>query len=108
MKFSLTPMALALAVLPATVMAQTSTPVSPDTPVTRLETIIATPARANQALGDVYGDVSVITSETLRNAGATSLTELLARQPQIQTYQLGGPQTLSGCSCVAQAPSRRW
>ena len=106
MKFSLTPMALALAVLPAAVVAQTSTAVSPDASVTRLETIVATPARANQALSDVYGDVSVITSETLRNAGATSLTELLARQPQIQTYQLGGPQTLSGLFVRGAGPQQ--
>lgn len=107
MTFSLNPMALALAVLPATVMAQSSlTAPSQDTPFARLDTIIATPARVSQPLSDVYGDVSVITNDMLRNSGAQSLTQLLGRQPQIQTYQLGGPQTLSGIFVRGASPQQ--
>ena len=107
MKFLLTPMALALVVLPFAATAQTATPAtSPDADVTRLDTIVATPARGNQNLADVYGDVSVISKDQLQNAGATSLTELLSRQPQIQTYQQGGPQSLSGLFVRGASPQQ--
>ncbi len=100
-------MALALALLPFSVSAQSSsTDVKSDPLVTRLDTIVVTPARDSQSLADVYGDVSVITNEQLRNAGASSLTELLTRQPQIQSYQLGGPQTLSGIFMRGASPQQ--
>lgn len=100
-------MALALAGLPFAAAAQTSpSAFASDAQVTRLDTIVATPARANQTLADVYGDVSVITNEQLRNAGATSLTELLTRQAQIQAYQQGGPQTLSGLFMRGASPQQ--
>ncbi len=106
-------MALALALLPFAAVAQTSTSAvaptvttAPETNVTRLDTIVVTPARDSQPLSDVYGDVSVITNETLRSAGSASLTELLSRQPQIQAYQQGGPQTLSGIFMRGASPQQ--
>lgn len=103
MKFSLRPLALALAVLPVAGQAQPS-PLSNS--VATLDPIVATPARDDQRLSDVRGDVSVITQETLRNAGASSLPEVLAHLPQVQIYQQGGPQTVSGVSLRGASPQQ--
>ncbi|MFA5520581.1 MAG: TonB-dependent receptor [Castellaniella sp.] len=62
----------------------------------RLETVVVTPARDLQLESKVVGDVGIIDRSTLEQAGQTSLAELLARQPGIQIYGNGGPQTITG------------
>lgn len=61
--------------------------------VTRLDSIVVTPARGAQLLNEVVGDVTVIDREELDRAGQTSVAEILAKQPGIQFSSMGGPQT---------------
>lgn len=68
------------------------------TPVTQLSPIVVTAARAPQLLNDVVSDVTVIEADELARAGQNSVVEILARQPGIEFYTTGGPQTVSGVS----------
>ncbi len=76
--------------LPFTASAQ-STP-----PVSQLDSVVVTASRNPQPLKDVVGDVSVISSEELQKAGQSSLVDLLSKQPGVQFYTSGGPQTITG------------
>ena len=92
MKFSFyfSSLVLAASVVSASVLAET--------PAQRLDQIVVTPARAAQLQQDVVGDISVIGPEELAQAGQSSVAELLARQPGLEFYSQGGPQTLTGVS----------
>lgn len=67
-------------------------------PVKQLDQIVVTAARAPQLLNEVVGDVSVIGQEELTRAGQSSLAEILSRQPGLEFYNNGGPQTVTGIS----------
>ena len=87
---SIRPLMVALAgALPLIATAQTA-------PVTKLDQIVVTPSRMAQALKNVVGDVTVIDQETLQKAGQSSVAEILQRQPGVEIYTEGGPQTVSG------------
>ncbi|GAA4341952.1 TonB-dependent receptor [Pigmentiphaga soli] len=62
-------------------------------PAGNLEPVVVTAARAEQPLSNALGDVSVIDAETLRNAGQSSLAELLQSQYGVDIATNGGPQT---------------
>lgn len=68
------------------------------TPITQLDQVVVTAARAPQQLNDVVGDITVVTQDELARAGQNSVAEILARQPGIEFYNMGGPQTVSGVS----------
>ena len=106
MNFTLHTRALALAACfaPALLFAQTPTKPAPN--VTTLDTIVATPARMAQPLDKVMGDVTVISGVSLKNSGAESLTAILARQPGLQIYNSGGPQTVSGIFVRGASPAQ--
>ena len=61
-----------------------------------LDNIVVTAARTPQLQQDVMGDISVITAEEIARAGQNSLADILARQPGIEFYNNGGPQTVTG------------
>jgi len=56
-----------------------------------LEPVVVTATRQAMKASDVLSDVTTISSEEIRNAGAVSLAELLGRQPGIEFTQNGGP-----------------
>ena len=56
-----------------------------------LEPVVVTATRQAMKASDVLSDVTTISSEEIRNAGAVSLAELLGRQPGIEFTQYGGP-----------------
>jgi vitamin B12 transporter len=64
-------------------------------PVTQLETIVVTPARAPEPLSDTLGDNSVISRETLETLPNGTLSDALIREHSIEGVTLGGPQTVS-------------
>src|SRR3546814_8060807 len=52
----------------------------------------------------IFGDVTVIKKEDLQKEGQNSVAEILAKQPGIQFYSNGGPQTQTG---VMRSEERR-
>ena len=79
-----TPLALALGVV------FVSSAHAESLPVYLGETIIVTPTRTPQKSSQVIGDVTVITSREISEAGQTTLVELLQKQPGIEITQYGG------------------
>ena len=73
-----------------------SLPLSAQSLVPQLETVVVTPGRAPQLIDEAMGDITVINRETLQNSGADSLTTILRRQPGVQITDTGGRQTPSG------------
>jgi vitamin B12 transporter len=57
------------------------------------ETIVVTPTRTPQKSSQVIGDVTVITSRQISEAGQTTLVELLQKQPGVELTQYGGAGT---------------
>ncbi|MGE5472000.1 MAG: TonB-dependent receptor domain-containing protein [Bacteroidota bacterium] len=56
-----------------------------------LDTVVVTATRQSQRARETLSDITVIDAEEIRNAGpATTITELLARQPGIEMKQSGG------------------
>ncbi len=64
--------------------------------VSRLDQIVVTASRSAQLQKDVLGDVTVVDKEELQKAGQDSVAEILSRQPGVQFYSNGGPQTTTG------------
>ena len=56
-----------------------------------VDPIVVTATRQALSASDVLADVTVISSEDIRNAGPTTVGELLGRQPGIEFKQSGGP-----------------
>lgn len=54
------------------------------------DVVVVTASRTPQQLTDVLGDVTVITEQEIRQAGQTSLVELLNSQPGVEVSQTGG------------------
>lgn len=67
-------------------------------PVKELDHIVVTAARAPQSEQEAIGDISVVSAEEIARAGQNSVAEILARQPGIEFYNSGGPQTTTGVS----------
>ncbi|MCB5185512.1 TonB-dependent receptor [Methylobacillus gramineus] len=67
-----------------------STSITAQAADTRLEDTVVTASRAEQKVTDVIGDISIITEEQIQKAGQTTLVELLAMQPGIETSSNGG------------------
>ncbi|GAB2886091.1 TonB-dependent receptor [Paralcaligenes sp. KSB-10] len=65
-------------------------------PVPQLGNIVVTASRSAQLERNVLGDVTVIDHNELQQAGQSSVAEVLARQPGIEFYNNGGPQTNTG------------
>lgn len=91
-RFRPLPLLAVLGLLPSLAAAQSSAEPAV------LSDIVVTASRMPQAREDVLGDVTVIDSETLRQAGNLSLAEVLAQQPGISFNSNGGPQTVTGIS----------
>ena len=99
MKLSLHPLALALSasLLSTTAWAQETT---------TLEPIVATPARLDQAVSQVVGDVTLIDSVELAKHQGQSMVEVLRHTPGVQIYHQGGAQTVSGVFIRGAAPAQ--
>lgn len=91
-------LAIASCFLPFIASAQTTAPVS------QLENIVVTPSRQAQLQKDVVGDVSVISSAELQKAGQSSLVDIINKQPGVQVYTSGGPQSITGVSLRGANP----
>lgn len=102
MPFTLSRQALAVfaCFISATAASQTSNTVS------QLNQIVVTASRSAQLQKDVLGDVTVINKEQLQKAGQDSVAELLAKQPGIQFYSNGGPQTTTGVFLRGTSPNQ--
>lgn len=102
MKLSPLYLALSAALLPFCASAQDNT----SSNVTTLDPIVVTASRVAEPLSNVVGDVSVISNEQLQRETSPSLVNILARTPGIQTYDNGGPQTVSGIYTRGANPSQ--
>ena len=60
-----------------------------------LATIVVTPSRMAEPLGQTLGDNSVVTREELDNYPNGTLADVLERQHSIDSVNYGGPQTVS-------------
>ena len=56
-----------------------------------LGTVVVTATRQHQRANELLADVSIVSREDIEQAGQTTLNELLARQPGIQSGSNGGP-----------------
>jgi len=95
-KLPLRALAVAACALPLAATAQTSQSTQAPASVSELQNIVVTPARIEQPENNAIGDVTVIDSQELQQAGQSSLAEVLARHHDIQFYDNGGPQTVTG------------
>ena len=62
---------------------------------TSLDTVVVTATRQESRVAEVLADVTVIEREEIERSGQDTVTELLARQPGIQTASNGGPGTVT-------------
>ncbi len=67
----------------------------PDHAVTRLSTVVVTPARSAEPLSETLGDNSVIDRTELDTIPNATLAEALGRQHGIEFVNYGGPQNVS-------------
>lgn len=75
-------------------------------PPPRLDQIVVTASRTAQLEKNVLGDVTVIDKKALQEAAQNSVAEILAKQPGIQFYNSGGPQTVTGVYLRGTNPSQ--
>ncbi|PIV21779.1 MAG: TonB-dependent receptor [Hydrogenophilales bacterium CG03_land_8_20_14_0_80_62_28] len=59
----------------------------------QLDDIVVTAARTPQPLRTALGDVTVVTAEQIRQAGQTTLADVLQTQPGVEISSNGGPGT---------------
>lgn len=76
------------------------------TTVPQLDQVVVTASRTAQLEKNVLGDVTVIDKKTLEKAGQNSVAEILAKQPGMQFYNSGGPQTVTGVYLRGTNPSQ--
>lgn len=86
--------------LPLAATAQTATQIP------QLEHVVVTPSRTAQLEKEVLGDVTVIDSKELQQAGQSSIAEVLSRHHGIETYNSGGPQTVTGVFLRGTKPNQ--
>ena len=72
-----------------------SSSTTPASQIPQLSTIVVTPARTPEPLGNTLGDNSVISRESLDSLPNGTLGDALIRQHSIETVNYGGPQTLN-------------
>lgn len=89
-KPTLRTLAAAACALPLASLAQTASQIP------QLEHVVVTPSRIAQLEKETLGDVTVIDSKELEQAGQSSLAEVLSRHHGIEMYNSGGPQTATG------------
>ncbi|WP_048768638.1 TonB-dependent receptor plug domain-containing protein [Oligella urethralis] len=99
--FKVSSLTTALAV--AYVFTSTATAQSTDTQHTQpeiqpLPPLVVIASRSAQTIDRAIGDISVIDGVQLRQSTDATILRTLARQPGIQMYDSGGPQTTSGIS----------
>ena len=75
--------------------AASAAPDSADSGVTRLSTIVVTPARSAEPLAEALGDNSVVDRAELDTIPNATLAEALGRQHAVEFVNYGGPQTVS-------------
>lgn len=63
-----------------------------------LPTIVVTASRSAQMIDRAIGDITVIDGVQLRRSNDANVLRSLSRQASIQSYDNGGPQTVSGIS----------
>lgn len=66
--------------------------------IQQLPTVIVTASRNAQPVARAIGDITVIDGVQLRQNNDANILRTLAREPGIQMYDNGGPQTVSGIS----------
>ncbi|TEA78293.1 TonB-dependent receptor domain-containing protein [Allopusillimonas ginsengisoli] len=81
-------------------------PPSSGSGIPSLDGIVVTPGRAAESEKNVIGDVTVIDRKTLERAGADSVAQILSRQPDLQFYNTGGPQTSTGIFLRGAKPAQ--
>ncbi|MGB3072005.1 MAG: TonB-dependent receptor [Ottowia sp.] len=93
--FTLKPALLPLALVCAySAHAQTPAQTASASAVSLSETVV-TAARVEQPLTDVLADVTLIDEKEIQRSGATSVSDLLARQAGLEISRNGGPGTTS-------------
>jgi vitamin B12 transporter len=83
LNFRLRPLACLLPVL-------LSTPLQAADKLAALDAVVVTATRQSARVNEVLADVTVLDREDLQNAGAATLTEVLARQPGVEFASNGG------------------
>ncbi|MDR3391496.1 MAG: TonB-dependent receptor [Sulfuriferula sp.] len=66
-----------------------------DTPTYELDDVVVTATRTPITTEQATSDISIISQEQIRNAGQSTLTELLQAQPGVELAQSGGAGSLS-------------
>jgi vitamin B12 transporter len=97
---SLTAAMVAVFSIVPTVMAQDTqnNNLNDEQTVQQLPTIVVTASRTAQPIERAIGDITVIDGLQLRQNNDANILRTLSRQPGIQMYDSGGPQTVSGIS----------
>ncbi|WP_156876928.1 TonB-dependent receptor domain-containing protein [Paludibacterium yongneupense] len=72
-------------------LACASAAVADSLPQFKADDIIVTATRMAEPITNTLSDVTVVTREEIEQAGATSLSQLLARQPGVEIAAYGGP-----------------
>lgn len=80
------------AAIPALIISALSTSAVADT---TLVPVVVTATRQTQRVDELLADVSIIDREQLDQAGPSTITDILARQPGIEIVSNGGPGTVS-------------
>ena len=71
-----------------------------------LDPVVVTATRQATRINDLMADVTIIDREEIEQAGQSTIEELLARQPGIQTTANGGPGTNSGIFIRGASPKQ--
>lgn len=97
---SLTAAMVAVFSIVPTVMAQDAqnNNLNDEQAVQQLPTIVVTASRTAQPIERAIGDITVVDGLQLRESNDANVLRTLSRQPGIQMYDSGGPQTVSGLS----------
>ena len=97
---SLTAAMVAVFSIVPTVMAQDTqnNNLNDEQAVQQLPTIVVTASRTAQPIERAIGDITVVDGLQLRESNDANVLRTLSRQPGIQMYDSGGPQTVSGLS----------
>lgn len=93
-------LAVACSIVPAAMAQdlQNTAPNNNSEAVQQLPTVVVTASRTAQPLERAIGDITVIDGVELRQNNDATILRTLAREPGIQMFESGGPQTVSGIS----------
>ena len=93
-------LAVAFAIAPTAIAQNSASSPQENNPpaIQKLPTVVVTASRSPQPVSRAIGDITVIDDVQLHQNNDPNVLRTLAREPGIQMYDNGGPQTVSGIS----------